>query len=118
MTSAMAAARPHFPPAPPAVPGAPGPFAFADPKHVRSVLEQAGFADVAITPLDLEMGGHSLEDALTLALRVGPVASLLRAHPEVLLQVSEAVRAALVPCVREGAVWQVSATWIVTAKSP
>jgi SAM-dependent methyltransferase len=37
-------------PAPPA--GAPGPFGLAEPDHVRRVLTDAGFSDVALEPLD------------------------------------------------------------------
>jgi SAM-dependent methyltransferase len=118
MTRPMAAARHHFPPQPAATPGAPGPFAFADGDRVRGVLEQAGFSDIALAKHDAEMGGNSLEDALTLALRVGPVPGLLRTYPELAPQVRESIREALVPCVRDGAVWLGSATWIVTAKSP
>ena len=117
MTRPLDAAAHLFPPLPPAVPGAPGPFAFADAGRVRNVLEKAGFSDIAITPHDSEMGGNSLDDALTLGLRVGPVPGLLRSHPDVLPQVRESIRGALAGHVRDGAVWQTSAVWIVTAKS-
>jgi SAM-dependent methyltransferase len=118
MTLPLAAARQHFTALPPPVPGAPGPFAFADADRVRGVLEQAGFSEIAMTPHDAEMGGHAPEDALTLALRVGPLPSLLRTYPEVTPQVRESVRAALASCVRDGAVWMASATWVVTATNP
>jgi hypothetical protein len=117
MTSAMAAARNRFPPQDPPLAGAPGPFAFADPEHVRRVLEGAGFADVVLTPHDADMGGNTLEDTLTLATRVGPLGSLLRGSPELVPTVREDLRAAFLPFVRDGAVWQRSATWIVTAKN-
>jgi hypothetical protein len=100
------------------VPGAPGPFAFADADRVRGVLEQAGFSSITLTAHDAEMGGNGLEDALTLGLRVGPIPGLLRSHPDRLPQVRESVRTALAGCVRDGAVWQASATWIVTATNP
>ena len=48
----VAAARPYLPQSPPPDPLAPGPFAFADPDRVRSVLAEAGFARIAITPCD------------------------------------------------------------------
>jgi SAM-dependent methyltransferase len=118
MTCPMVASRHHFPPQPPPTPGGPGPFAFADSDRVRGVLEQAGFSQIALAKHDAEMGGNSLEDALTLALRVGPVPGLLRTHPEVAPQVRESIRQALVPFVRDGAVWLGSSTWIVTASSP
>jgi SAM-dependent methyltransferase len=115
MTRPLMAARHLFPALPPPVPGAPGPFAFADPDRVRGILEQAGFSDIVLTPRDAEMGGNKLDDALTLGLRVGPLSGLLRTYPELAEPAREVVRAALVPCVRDGAVWQASATWIVTA---
>jgi len=117
MTRPLDAVRDLFPPLPPPVPGAPGPFAFADADHARDVLEKAGFSDIAITPHDSEMGGNSLDDTLTLGLRVGPVPGLLRSHPDVLPQARESIRAALAGHVRDGAVWQPSAVWIVTAKN-
>ena len=39
------------PPTPPE-PGAPGPFAFADPDRTRSILADAGWTKVSVTPLD------------------------------------------------------------------
>ena len=43
-------ARMDEPPAPAAEPYAPGPMAFADPGHVRAVLEEAAWQDVAVAP--------------------------------------------------------------------
>ena len=112
------AARHRFPPQPAPVPNAPGPFAFADADRVVGLLAAAGFADAAYTPLDLELGGMTLEQSVTAALRMGPLAPLLRAHPELAPLVREDVEAALLPCVRDGIVWQPSATWIMTARNP
>jgi SAM-dependent methyltransferase len=117
MTRAMAAARHRVPEQPPPVPNAPGPFAFGDAGRVRGILSDAGFSDVAMEAHDSEMGGNGLDDALTLSLRVGPLGSILRAHPELAPGVREDVRAALASCVRDGIVWQRSATWIVQARS-
>jgi SAM-dependent methyltransferase len=118
LTTPMAAAGHRFPPQDPPVAGAPGPFAFAAPELVRNIVEGAGFAEVALTPHDVPMGGITLEDSLAIATRVGPLAALLRANPELLPLAREDVRAAVLPHVRDGAVWQRSATWIVTAKNP
>jgi SAM-dependent methyltransferase len=117
MTTAMAAARHRFPPLPPTAPDAPGPFAFADEGRVRGVLEAAGFTEVALAPHDAEMGGNTLEDSITLALRVGPLGAALREHPHLLPGAREDVEAAYAPRIRDGAVWMRSATWIVTARS-
>jgi SAM-dependent methyltransferase len=42
----------RMPEPPSAAPGAPGPTAFADPEVVRAVLDESGWADVEIAPLD------------------------------------------------------------------
>jgi SAM-dependent methyltransferase len=117
MTIPMAAARHRLPPMPPPTPNAPGPFAFADEGRVRGILEAAGFAEVAMTRQDGEMGGNSLEDSLKVALRVGPLGAALREHPHLLPEAREDVTAAYLPLVRDGAVWMRAATWIVTARS-
>lgn len=116
MSTPMAAAARHAEPPPPPTPGAPGPFAFADPDRVRRLLSGAGFADVAIDPLDTPIGGNSLDDSLTLALRVGPLGAVLRENPAVAPQVIEDVRAALGAHLRDGGVWMPGAVWIVTAR--
>src|SRR5271165_3669596 len=45
----------HVPPLPETNPDDPGPFAFANEARVRRVLDEAGFADVTLTPHDLEL---------------------------------------------------------------
>jgi len=116
MTYGMNAVRHRFPPPKPADPHAPGPFAFADGARTRSTLEAAGFQDVELRPHDGEMGGHSLEDTITLSLRVGPLATALREHPELAPIVQDELRSAFVKLVRAGEVWLPSALWIVTAR--
>ena len=64
-------------------PNAPGPFAFADPDRVRSILGSAGFTDVALDPVEesLYMG----PDAATTfdsVKRVGVVIGLLESLDE------------------------------------
>lgn len=119
MVLPMTAATPLLPepPAPP-VPGAPGPFAFADPEHVRRILETAGFADIAIAPHDEMIGSGGLATALDLALRIGPLGTILRENPDLTPQVTSAVRAALQPHDGPDGVKLASATWIVTARAP
>jgi SAM-dependent methyltransferase len=52
MQAPLQAALPLLPPMAPPDPVAPGPFAFADASRVRSILSQAGFASVTISPFD------------------------------------------------------------------
>lgn len=114
----MTAALRHLPPPAPPQPGAPGPFAFADPERVRGILAKAGFADVAVEPLEMPLGGFALEDALKMALRIGPLAALLRENPEAAPKAVDDIRAALAERAKDGRVWLDGAVWIVTARNP
>lgn len=61
---------------------APGPFAFADMDHVRSILTDAGWRDVAFEAVDFAYvagaGGDPVADALHFFARIGPAAPALR----------------------------------------
>lgn len=117
MTAPLEAALHLFPePPPPADPLAPGPFAFADPARVEGILKDAGFAAIALAPLDLPAGGHPLDRALHLALSVGPLSRLLREQPDLREQAREAVRAALAAHDGPDGVRLRTATWLVSAR--
>jgi hypothetical protein len=77
----------------------------------------AGFTGIAVTPHDAPMGGNSLDDTLGLSFRIGPLGAMLRQNPEVASKARDDVRAALLAHVKDGAVWQPSATWVVTARN-
>jgi SAM-dependent methyltransferase len=111
----LAAALRFLPAPPPVDPREPGPFAFADADRLRGVLNDAGFSRIAIDAFDTEIGGFGLDEALTLALRVGPLGKLLRETPGQQEQVVAAVRTALAARVADGIVRLASGTWIVTA---
>ena len=50
---------------PPADPNAPGPFAFADPARVRSILGDAGFADIELHERDFDYFlGADMDEAI------------------------------------------------------
>lgn len=104
-------------PPPPPDPFAPGPFAFADADRVRGILEGAGFSEIAIEPHDARIGGNPLDEAVDLALRVGPLGMLLRENPDRKEAVIAAVREALRPHEGPDGVMLNSATWIVTARA-
>ncbi len=118
MSLPMAVAAPLLPPTPPGPPSTQGPFAFADPDHVRNILTTAGFKDIDITPHDQKIGSGDLEQTLTLALKVGPLGALLRENPDQQGPVVDAVRAALAEHEGPEGVKLASATWIVTARAP
>jgi SAM-dependent methyltransferase len=72
----------HAPPAPASPPDAPGPFAFADPERVRTILAAAGFAAPAIMPFDFDFvagaGDDPVAEASAFFRQIGPFAALLR----------------------------------------
>jgi SAM-dependent methyltransferase len=118
---AMAAAR-HIPFPPPPPPDAPGPMAFADPERVRTILARAGFADVALEGIEgpLRFGGANVDEALELALSIGPLGAAIREakptaeqHTRVLAAVREVLEGFSTPNGVEAA----SAAWIVTARA-
>jgi SAM-dependent methyltransferase len=78
-------------PTPP--PDAPGPFGFARPDHVRSVLTAAGFRDVQVDEVDAEFWlGDDAEDAYGFVGDLGLVGGLLHDLP---LPAQDAARAEL-----------------------
>ena len=118
MREPLEAAAPYLPasaPAPSAA-DAPGPFAFADPVKVRRILADAGFRDVLVSAYDADIGAGSVEESLVLALRVGPLGSAIREHPECEDQVREAVRALLARHLTPSGVRMRAGVWIVSAE--
>jgi len=115
MQAPLEAALPLLPPVAPPDPTAPGPFAFADANRVRSILSQAGFASVTISPFDALIGTEDIEQALTLALRLGPLGRVLREHPALEDDVAIAVRDNLLKYVTPSGVLMPAAVWIVSA---
>ncbi len=91
----MAAARHVALPPPPPL-GAPGPFAFADPDRVRSLLEAGGFKEVSFTPYEtaLSLGGATSEDeAVEFMIEIGPISRLLEgADAHVRTRVAQEIR--------------------------
>ncbi len=116
MRDPLEAARPFLPPLPPPDPTAPGPFAFADDRRVRSILDAAGFGDIGIRAFDAGIGGGDLEAALELTLRVGPLGAALRDNPSYKDVLTEPVRAVLAHHVTPRGVRMPSSAWIVTAR--
>jgi SAM-dependent methyltransferase len=117
MQAPLQAALPFLPPVAPPDPTAPGPFAFADPSRVRSILADAGFGSVTINPFDAGIGGGDVEQTSKLALGVGPLGRALREHPELTDNIADAVRNLLSKYVTPSGVLMPAAVWIVLARN-
>ena len=112
----LEAAQPFLPATAPPDPHAPGPFALADAARLRTVLTQAGFAEVTLRAFDCLVGASDLDASLSLALRVGPLGSVLRESPALEASIAAPVRAALGRHVHAGVVRMGGAAWIVSAR--
>jgi hypothetical protein len=117
MREPLDAAAPYLPPAAPADPAAPGPFAFADPARVRSILTDAGYVSVTIDPFDARIGGGDIGESLQLALRIGPLGYKMRENPQLMPSVAGAVRAVLERYATPQGVMMPAGVWIVRARN-
>lgn len=103
-------------------PGAPGPFAFADPARVRSILTDAGWAGAELHDVrtTLHVGGaHTVEEAVAFYTDDPVGQTLLRgAEPAQRDAALAALREALAPHVADDGVALKAAVWLVTARRP
>jgi SAM-dependent methyltransferase len=114
----LRAASAHLPPQPAHDPDAPGPFAFANPDRVRSILERAGFGEIEIIARDEQVGSGDLDTMLAVCSRVGALGKVLRENPEFRAATLPAVRSTLAAHDGPEGVRLNAATWVVTARSP
>jgi SAM-dependent methyltransferase len=112
----------HVPRPPAAAPEEPGPFAFADERRVRGILQGAGFGEIRLESVELSLDigiGRGLEAAVETALGIGPASRALDGQPpELRAAAAASIRAALQPYQVGSAVALPGAIWIVTATSP
>lgn len=119
VTVARDVALRHVAPPEPAGPGAPGPFAFAEPAHVASVLGRAGFTGITLRPFDHAMRheGDVAEIAATMA-RMGPASRLIADAPEdVRGRIADDLAEAIAPRHDGKGIDLAAAAWIVTANA-
>ncbi len=117
MTTAERAAAPLLPDLPIRDPDAPGQFAFADQRRVRGILEESGWAEIAIQPVDVVCSLPESELIRYLS-RLGPVGQALQALDASLrAQIIDTVRAAFDPYVRGAEVRFDAACWVVSARA-
>lgn len=122
----MGAIRGIVPPTAPPDPEAPGPFSFGDRGRVARILTAAGFTDIAVVPFDAsvpfgegETRDAAIDDAVKMALEVGPLSRALDDQPDdIRARASAAVRAAFAGRAGARSVMFDGATWIVMARNP
>jgi SAM-dependent methyltransferase len=114
----MTAAKPLLPEAPPPDPLAPGPFAFADPERVKTILAAAGFSGIRVQKLNGVMNmGRDLALASAQTLRIGPLShQAADADDATKKRIIAAVQGALAPFVTaDGTVAPPTGCWLVGA---
>ena len=117
MTTAERAAAPLLPEWPRRSADGPGQFGFADDARVRRILEDSGWQEIAIRPLDVTCT-MKRQDLQTYAQHMGPLGDLLPsldAAPRA--EVLGRVDAAFQPFVEGDAVRFTAACWMVTARA-
>jgi ubiquinone/menaquinone biosynthesis C-methylase UbiE len=117
MTAAERAAAPLLPNLQSRRPDAPGQFGLADARRVRAILEESGWTEIDIQPIDLVCTLPESE-LIRYGTRFGPVGVALReADPETRVQIAGAVRAAFEPYVHGAEVRFMASCWLVRARS-
>ncbi|WP_426343245.1 class I SAM-dependent methyltransferase [Pseudoduganella sp. R-32] len=121
----MGAIKGIVPPAAQPDPEAPGPFSFGDRERVACILAAAGFTDIAIMPFDAsiplgegETRDAAIDDAVKMALEVGPLSRALADQPDgIRASASAALRAVFARQSGDRSVMFDGAAWIVMARN-
>jgi len=117
MTTAETAAAPLLPDLPPRRTGGPGQFAFADAAHVRRLLDESGWRQVDIQPLDVDCR-MSEADLLHYLSWLGPVGlALQRADEPTRSRILAVLGEAFLPYARGAGVSFRAACWVVNARA-
>jgi len=117
MTTAERAAAPLLPDVPARRPDKPGQFAFADQDRVHALLEDGGWSEINIRPLDVECTLPE-KDLVRYLTRLGPVGQVLQKTDEpTRTQIIETVRAAFERYVHGAEVRFTAACWMVHARA-
>jgi SAM-dependent methyltransferase len=97
-------------------PDAPGPFSLGEEGRLRFLLEEAGFTEIHLKPVDADVAMGSLEEAVYLTTQMGPAARALEEAEEVeRVATLEAIRGALQEFETPAGVVMPCAAWIVSA---
>jgi SAM-dependent methyltransferase len=101
-------------------PHAPGPFAFADPRHVRRILAAAGYARIELSSYraPVLMSEEGLDAAVDFALRIGPVSRVVAEQSAAVRDaMRQRLRSALAPAQTVTTVTLDGAVWLVSARA-
>jgi ubiquinone/menaquinone biosynthesis C-methylase UbiE len=114
----IAAAMALLPPQEPPDPLAPGPFAFADPKRIETILSSAGFRDIEIVKFDGHMDmAATVEEAADYMLKIGPLSrATAELDEEARTKIRAVVAKALKPWLTPDGVHGPVACWFVRAR--
>lgn len=116
MTTAERAAAPLLPSIPPRNPDAPGQFAFADPQRVERILEQSGWTEIDLRPLDVTCSFPERE-LIGYFTKFGPLGQILhQADDATRNHVIATVRAAFDPYVHGAEVRFDAGCWVANAR--
>ena len=101
----------------------PGPFAMANADTASDILKYAGFTDIALHRSDLPiLVGRTVEEAVDLAMALGPAGEILRLQGDRIAHLLPTVREALTEAyeklVTDDGVMAEASTWLVTATAP
>ena len=117
MTTAERAAAPLLPNIPPREPDAPGQFAFADGGRVARILEESGWADIDIQPVDVPCSFPE-KDLVHYFTQLGPLGRALHEADEpTRVRIIETTRAAFHPYVHRDEIRFNAACWKIRARS-
>jgi SAM-dependent methyltransferase len=117
MTAAERAAAPLLPDLPARRPDAPGQFAFGNGRRVRAILEESGWSEIEVRPIDVACAMPRTE-LIRYVTRLGPVGlALSEADDQTRARVTETVRAAFDSYVQGEEVRFTGACWIVRAQA-
>jgi hypothetical protein len=117
MTAAERAAAPLLGDLPERRPDEPGQFAFGEGDRVLRILDDSGWSQVDIAPIDVPCSMPE-QDLARYVTRMGPVGRALRAADDATrAEVATAMRAAFDDYVRGSEVQFVGACWLVRARA-
>ncbi|MDQ0013947.1 SAM-dependent methyltransferase [Variovorax boronicumulans] len=115
MTAAERAAAPLLPNLPVRAPGAPGQFAFADRHRVASILQESGWGEIDIQPIDVNCT-YPEKELVGYFTRLGAVGQVLEDTDEATRrQVTDTLRTAFDPFVHGDEVRFTAACWMIAA---